>query len=412
MNQYFHSVVLDEEKCMGCTNCMQKCPMEAIRVKNRKAIIDKERCIDCGECIKVCPYHAQKSVTDDIDIISDFKYKVALMPITVFGQFEDNTRIDKIFEATKKLGFDFVYDEAVFADIASIMIKNLLKKQKIEGPVISSHCPAVIRLIQSQFPDLIENLLNIESTVEIAGRLIRRELKEKYQCTDDDIGIIYISPCTARVTSIKRPLGIHYSALNGAVSFKKIYGDIVRNLKSSNNYDSYRKGNLKGTRWAFLGGQSEAIEIDKYVAVDGIFNVVDVLEAVEMGKLDNIKYIEASACIGGCVGGPLNIENPYIAISRFKHMELLNHGNLKYNNYEIDKLLRSGFMHWDKEIVPTEILTLDTNIVEAMKKLDKIEKILKKLPGLDCGSCGAPSCRSFAEDIAKGRAKIEDCKFI
>jgi len=131
-----------------------------------------------------------------------------------------------------------------------------------------------------------------------------------------------------------------------------------------------------------------------------------------MGKLDNIKYIEASACIGGCVGGPLNIENPYIAISRFKHMELLNHGNLKYNHYEIDKLLRSGFMHWDKEIVPTEILTLDTNIVEAMKKLEKIEKILKKLPGLDCGSCGAPSCRSFAEDIAKGRAKIEDCKFI
>lgn len=411
MSQYFHSVVLDEKLCMGCTNCMQRCPMEAIRVKDRKAIIDKERCIDCGECIRVCPYHAQKSVTDNIDIIKDFKYKVALVPITIYGQFEDNTKMDRVFEAIKNMGFDYVYDEAVFADLASIMVKDELRTKKIDGPLISSHCPAVIRLIQARFPELIENLVTVESTVEIGGRMIRRELKEELNCEYSDIGIVYISPCTARVTSVKRPLGIWYSALDGAVSFKDIYGDLVRNLKVINESSSYRKGNLEGVRWAFLGGQSESINSNKYVAVDGIFNVIDVLEAVEMGKLDSVEYIEASACVGGCVGGALNIENPYIAIGRLKHLEVINHGNLKYDEEQVLRMLRSGFMHWDKEIVPIEIMPLDDNLVKAMQKIEELDKIVKMLPGLDCGSCGAPSCRAFAEDIVRGFAKIEGCKF-
>lgn len=411
MDKYFHSVILDEKLCMGCTNCMQRCPMEAIRVKDRKAIIDKERCIDCGECIRACPYHAQKSFTDKIDVISDFKYKVALVPITMYGQFKEGTRIDKIFEAIKKLGFDYVYDESVFADLASIMVKEELKNKNIDGPLISSHCPAVIRLIQARFPDLIENLITVESTVEIGGRMIRRELKESLECEDSDIGIVYISPCTARVTSVKRPLGIWNSALDGSVSFKDIYGDIMRNLKSIEKYDSYRKGNLEGIRWSFLGGQSESIESEKYVAVDGIFNVIDVLEALEMGKLEKMRYIEASACVGGCVGGALNIENPYIAIGRLKHLEVINHGNLKYNEAEVLRMLRSGFMHWDKEIVPVEVIPLDDDLLIAMKKIEELDRIVRLLPGLDCGSCGAPSCRAFAEDIVRGFAKIDDCKF-
>ncbi|MBO5076641.1 MAG: 4Fe-4S binding protein, partial [Clostridia bacterium] len=56
MAEYFHSIVLDEELCKGCTNCIKKCPTDAIRVQYGKARIEKERCIDCGECVRTCPY--------------------------------------------------------------------------------------------------------------------------------------------------------------------------------------------------------------------------------------------------------------------------------------------------------------------------------------------------------------------
>lgn len=55
MAEFFHSVTLKEDKCVGCTNCVKRCPTEAIRIRNGKAFIASERCIDCGECIRICP---------------------------------------------------------------------------------------------------------------------------------------------------------------------------------------------------------------------------------------------------------------------------------------------------------------------------------------------------------------------
>ena len=52
------------------------------------------------------------------------------------------------------------------------------------------------------------------------------------------------------------------------------------------------------------------------------------------------------------------------------------------------------------------------DINEALKKMDKIEEIRKKLPGLDCGSCGSPTCQALAEDIVGGYAREMDCLFL
>ncbi|HAA37762.1 MAG TPA: ferredoxin, partial [Firmicutes bacterium] len=79
MKTYFHSVTLDEEKCRGCTNCIKKCPTEAIRVRKGKARIINERCIDCGECLRVCPYHAKKAITDSFDMLHCIKYRICLL---------------------------------------------------------------------------------------------------------------------------------------------------------------------------------------------------------------------------------------------------------------------------------------------------------------------------------------------
>ena len=78
MGNYFHSVELNADKCCGCTNCLKRCPTEAIRVHGGKARILPERCIDCGECIRICPHHAKSAYSTKIEEIGNFKYTVAI----------------------------------------------------------------------------------------------------------------------------------------------------------------------------------------------------------------------------------------------------------------------------------------------------------------------------------------------
>ena len=102
MPEYFHSVVLEEDKCCGCTNCIKRCPTEAIRVRDGKAHIITERCIDCGECIRVCPHHAKKARSDSIEEIEKFKYKIAIPAPALFGQFNNMDDIDIASSAINK----------------------------------------------------------------------------------------------------------------------------------------------------------------------------------------------------------------------------------------------------------------------------------------------------------------------
>src|SRR5690606_37307330 len=128
MAEYYHSVTLDKDKCRGCTNCIKRCPTEAIRVREGKARIIAERCIDCGECIRVCPYHAKIAVTDPLSSIDRFQYKIALPAPALYGQFKDVTDINDILYALKGLGFDYVYEVARGADYTTAFVKEKLKE--------------------------------------------------------------------------------------------------------------------------------------------------------------------------------------------------------------------------------------------------------------------------------------------
>ncbi len=75
---FFHSVYLDKELCVGCTTCIKRCPTQAIRVRDGKAHIAEERCIDCGECIRTCPKGAKKWISDPLAVMEGYDIKVAL----------------------------------------------------------------------------------------------------------------------------------------------------------------------------------------------------------------------------------------------------------------------------------------------------------------------------------------------
>jgi len=405
MNEYFHSVILDEEKCIGCTNCIKRCPTEAIRVKNGKARIIKERCIDCGECIRICPQHAKNSITDPIEKINDFKYKIALPAPTLLGQFDDTYAPGKILTALKQLGFDDVYEVSRGADIVSHFTKKLIKT-KSKLPILSSSCPAIVRMIQIRFPSLIDQIVPIESPMEVSAMLARQRAMEKTSLTSEEIGVFFISPCPAKVTSVKTPLGNSSSNVDGVISMKDLYPSIKKNLKKDIPQEEFYDSG-KAIGWARSGGETFSLGIKNYLCVDGIENVITILDEIENGKIEGIEFIECLACINGCVGGSLTVENAFVARNRIRR---LSEKYMTSKQMILNKTLKD--FTFKEDIHPKNVMKLDDDIVAAMKKVEKIDYVYEMLPDLDCGACGSPSCKALAEDIVLGYSDLDDCMIL
>lgn len=179
---YFHSVTLERDKCKGCTTCLKRCPTEAIRIRGGKASIIGERCIDCGECIRICPYHAKVALTDPLSAINNFPYKIALPAPTLYGQFKNLPSIDRVLAGLLQMGFDDVFEVARAAEIVSQAIKRQLSVRDCPKPLISSACPAIVRLIQVRFPELIDNIVDVKSPMEVAALEAKRLFAKRTAC--------------------------------------------------------------------------------------------------------------------------------------------------------------------------------------------------------------------------------------
>ncbi len=407
MSKYKHSVTLDVQKCKGCTNCIKKCPTEAIRVRDGRATIIEDRCIDCGECIRTCPYQAKKATYDKIENFDNYKYKIALPPPALYGQFEDLDDVDYILTSLLECGFDAVFEVSRAAELVTEYTRRYMKQDGLPRPIISSACPAIVRLIALRFPYLKENLLPIMPPIEYAARLARAEaLKKHPELTDDDICVLFISPCPAKVSYVKNPLGVEKSAVTGAVSVSDFYFKIRSKLKEINTPECLSKTGIIGINWAGSGGEATSLLSDKYLAADGIDNCIKVLDEIENGMLHKLEFVELNACIGGCVGGTLNVENPFIAKARLR--SLRKYLPISRNTVAEMEGFDEGIL-WTDPVNSDDSERLSDDRITAIMKMKQIEDIYKSLPKLDCGSCGAPNCHALAEDIVKGVASPDDC---
>lgn len=161
----------------------------------------------------------------------------------------------------------------------------------------------------------------------------------------------------------------------------------------------------------YCGGQAAAVKIDNHLAVDGISNVIKVLEEVELGKLEDVEFIECSACLGGCIGGPLLIQNSFIAKNRImNYVKKAEKSTMSKEDLDLYiNMYESGFLRLTEEIQPKSVMRLDTDLLKSIQKMEMVTEILKNLPGIDCGVCGSPTCRAFAEDIVKGENNKAVC---
>ena len=406
MSKFFHSVTLDESKCKGCINCIKRCPTEAIRVQNKKAKIIKERCIDCGECIRICPHHAKKPIYDHLDdVLSKYEYTVALPAPSLYSQFNNLNDIDIILNALKLMGFDDVFEVAAAAEIVSDATRRYLQREDIIKPVLSSACPAVTRLIRVRFPGLVKNVLPFNSPAEVAARMAKKKARKKTGLPIEKIGAIFISPCAAKMTAAKMPLGIKKSEISGVVAISEVYPRILKYMKRIDTPEEISSSGKIGVSWASSSGEASALLRENYLAADGIENVIRVLEDLEDEKLGHLDFIELNACSAGCVGGVSTVENPYIAKTKLKMLRKY----LPVSVNHVEKIPND--VNWDSKLQYEPVMNLDSDVAKALEKMNLMEKIERSLPGLDCGSCGAPSCKALAEDVVRGFASMDDCIF-
>lgn len=402
---YWHSVTLDRDACRGCTNCLKQCPTQAIRIQSGKAKILKERCIDCGECIRVCPYHAKQAATDDFSCLKGYTYTVALIAPAFYGQFSKAEECDLILTALLQLGFDDVFEVARGAQEISMATRELLAGKELMKPAISSACPAVSRLIAVRFPNLINHIIPLRSPMELSAEAARREVSEREQIPPEKIGIFFISPCAAKATAVKDGFTVKHSQVDGVIAMKDIYLRLAQQIGSVKEIRHLSKAGSLGALWATSGGEAEGSRALRRISVDGIHNVIQVLEDIEDDKLTDIEYVEALACPGGCVGGPLTAENSFVARSRIERICRKMPECREGFSEEIERI-------WEGAPVYRPVMELNRNLETAMQMAMQIEEISGHFPGLDCGSCGSPSCRALAEDIVRGHAQETDCIFV
>jgi iron only hydrogenase large subunit-like protein len=413
---FHHALKVEENRCIGCTHCMLTCPTEAIRVFKGKAHVDAARCVDCGNCMSVCPVDAIVIEQDDFEQIYHYTHRVIVVPSVMIGQFNEDISEQQILGILLEMGFTDVYEAEYGIDLLS-HISGKFPTYANRKPVISSFCPAIIRLIQVRFPSLVGHVNLLKPPLDITAAYARKAL-ELQGASPRDIGIFYVTPCAAKIAAIKKPVGESRSGFDGVINMDFLYNLVHRNLVKHKNRSDWtappdRNLSSSAVLWSLTNGEANQIA-GRSLAVDGIHNVMEFLEKLENEEISGIDFLELRACDEGCAGGILGSGNRFLTAERLHHRAAL----LSESGKGKEPPLSTEIAGYLQEIIkldtiePRSILKLDDNLSRAMEKMETANHILEMLPRVDCGLCGSPGCEALSRDAAQGMADPQQCIFL
>lgn len=408
-----HSIYFDPSKCNGDMACLRICPVEAIRVRNRKSYMIPEKCIDCGVCVQACKSKAIIPIVNSFTDLSGFKLTVAIPSLSVYSQFERHISPDVILSALKKIGFNEVYDITKACVSVYKAVKKYLNDNKGRKPLISTFCPTCLRLIQTKYPELIQHVIPVLSPTEVAAREARNEFSKRYKIKKDDIGIIYISPCPSRSALMSWEEDNYYPSFNGAIPISDIYNGLYAaintTLKEKHNGIEHFGINGFGLHFGYLGGLSYMLGINDNISISGINNVQFLLDEIDKGKLSNVELVELNACQEACIGGSLVVENAYMAFNKMKYL-IDEYGVKKLPVGKKDENNINSV--YSDEIFSASSEQNNIDLEDAIEKISKRNEIYSQLMKINCSACGSPTCMTFAEDVVNGEANMNDCMFV
>lgn len=397
---YVPTIYVDDTRCEGRMACMRVCPTYAIRVKRGKARIINDLCIDCGECIKACPNKAIKPIMSSFHEIKSIESIYVIASPALYAQFKTDIHPYIIHEGLRRMGFADSFDITQYCVIGRKATERFILESKGEKPIISSHCPVIVSLIEIQYPSLTEHLLAIREPREIAAMDLKKKIQNK------GAKVIYITPCSAKMIDVKSPRWKEKSFIDGTLSIRDIYNPLLSTILDIKaavepRFPIYSEG----IEWAIEGGIINHLSSTILtLSSSGISNAKKILSDIESNRLRGIDFVEIYACDSGCCGGSLAVENTYMARNKVRSLInlpiMVREASFDISNYELERKwlgLRS---------------VTDSNIIDLPKAIQKVkekESIYAKLPKIDCGLCGCPTCQVFAEDVAQGNALLGEC---
>lgn len=420
-DHYLNSVRIREEKCTGCLLCVKNCLTEAIRVRDGKALILPDACIDCGECIRCCPTRAVEGWADDLDELKKYKVNIALATPSLYAQFDGHIPASVIWQALKEVGFTDVFDVSLAGDYVSREMEEYIKQYKGPFPLISSACPAVLRLIQTKYPELVKQVIPVLAPAEAAAIYTRRETFLRLGIPPEEVGIWFLSPCPAKGTNIHQSVDVAHTAVTGSFTINSLYVPLTKAIKKVQEHchelPEATLGSSYSLAWGSWIGELQSTGTSNAVAAQGPQDVDELLEQISMAKLTDVRYAVCYSCSGGCIGGPNVAVNKFVALKNL-HQRVQQRRAREYGSRE-EVMQRTRILEhfpvskdYLKPLEPKPHPPLSKDFGEALEKMQQLKELEKNLPHLDCGGCGSPTCRAFAEDVVRGYVKKEDCIFL
>jgi len=333
----------------------------------------------------------------------------------LYTQFGEDIMPNEVLLALKK-AFKYVYDQAYTHELFNLATELYIKENREKAspiwPLISPICPVVNRLIAHRFPSLLKHVLPIVTPRELAAREAKKRLRHEKVFKTEDFGVYHVTPCSAKMISISSPMFLETSYLDGAVGIHEVYDLVTKNLQHLEEEVMLHRSGGVGLGWGISGGEIAGLDEGNCLAVSGIQETIRYLEKIEMGLFREIEYFEFRTCLEGCIGGPLTVSDRYQAKHTLQRLVRL-FGQEKRPKYaSAQKAYEEGWFFAERKEPLLGEQEKRLGIREAIERQQRVEDLLQKLPGKECGACGSPDCQTFAEDVAEERVALAACIFL
>ena len=385
-------LTLKKSNCKSCYKCIRHCPVKAIRFSGNQAYIIGNECILCGQCFVVCPQNA-KEITSEIEKVKIFLQSGVPVVVSLAPSFVANYEgagIGAMKDALKKLGFYDVEETAMGATVVKNEYERMLKEDD-RDVLISSCCHSVNLMIQKHYPQALEFLADVVSPMQAHCKDIKSRIPEAKT--------VFIGPCVAKKDEAEYYEGI----VDAALTFEELTQWLKEErIEIEKTIDSEEKSKTRvfPTTGGVLRTMAQDMPGYTYIAIDGVENCKQALKDIIEGKVHKC-FIEMSACVGSCVGGPIMEKHRRMSIT--DTMEIIGFAGDK--DFEINQPKPHELQKIFEHIPQRTIVPSDFEIMSVLRQMGKTNAEQE----LNCSSCGYNTCREKAIAVCQGKAEISMC---